>query len=71
MQRNFEPPKSLRTTYVNANLDIWIQLGEESRQANEMLLETMQQLCGEMTNLRIDNERLHFEHERILRSLSN
>lgn len=61
MQRSSEPPKSPETTYVNANPDIWILLGEESRQANAMLLETVQQLCAEITNLRMDNEQLRLE----------
>lgn len=57
--------------YVNANPEIWIQLGEESHQANVLLLKTIKKLRAEMKNLRTDDERLCLEHEKILRSLSN
>ena len=55
MQRSSGPPE---TMYVNVNPNIWIQLGQESHQANVVLLKTVLQLHAEMTNLRIDNERL-------------
>jgi len=71
MQRSPGPPNLPETVYVNANPDIWMHLGEESSQANVVLLKTVQQLRAEMTNLRSDNEWLQLEHERILRSLSN
>lgn len=58
MQRCPRPLNQPETTYVEANLDTWIQLGDESRQANVVLLKTVQQLRAEMKNLRIDNERL-------------
>jgi len=37
---------------VNSKLDIWVQIGEESCQANVVLLETIQQLRAKMKNLR-------------------
>jgi len=57
--------------YVEANMDIWIYLGEESWQADGTLLETMQQLHTRMMKLRIDNELMSQEKEKILKSLSN
>lgn len=71
MQRSSGPPESPETTYVNANLNIWIQSGKESWQANAMLLEIVQQLRAEMTNLRMDNEWMCLEHEIIIRIMSN
>ena len=56
MQRNLGPPNLPETTYVNANPDIWIQLGKESLQYNVVLLENVQELRAEMTNLRTDSE---------------
>lgn len=57
--------------YVEANLDIWIQLGEESQEDNDVVLETVKLLRTKMINLRFDNERMRQEQENILKSLFN
>lgn len=56
MQRSLRPPNPLETTYVNSNPIIWIHPSKESRQANPVLFETVQQLRVEMKNLRTDNK---------------
>lgn len=43
---------------AKANLEMWVWLEEELRNANTMLLETIQKLRVEMANLRVHNERL-------------
>lgn len=61
MQESRGPTDPPWTTYINANPDIWIQLGEESRQTNAVLVKTIKQLHAEMINLRTNNERLREE----------
>lgn len=49
--------------------DLWVQLGEETRNTNMAILETIQELKNEMARLREDKARLTMEQERILKSL--
>jgi len=65
LSNQFEVP------YVEANLDIWIQLGEVSWQANATLLEMVQQLRIEMINLSSNHECMRQEKEKILKNLSD
>lgn len=51
------------------NPELWVQLGEEAKNTNEVILETVQELKNEMARLREDNARLTMEQERILKSL--
>lgn len=45
-------------SFPETNPEVWVQLGEEPRNTNVTILETMQDLKGEMARLREDNERL-------------
>ena len=47
--------------FTEANPEMWFQLGEETHNKNEMLLETVQQLRDEMRNIKVDNENLRLE----------
>lgn len=53
------------------NPELWVHLGEEARNTNLAILETVQGLKNEMAQLREDNARLTMEHERIIKSLSD
>lgn len=53
------------------NPELWVQRGEETRNTNLAILETIQELKNEMARLREDNARLTMEQERILKSLSD
>lgn len=53
------------------NPKLCVQLGEEAHNANQAILETVQELKNEMTWLREDNVWLSMEQERILKSLSD
>lgn len=53
------------------NPKMWVQLGEDSQNPTIMLLETIQQLKNEIANMRVDNEWLMRDQERIMKSLSN
>ena len=53
------------------NEGVWVQLGAETRSTNQAILQTVQELKGEMARLREDNARLTVEQERILKSLSD
>eukprot|EP00253_Pinus_taeda_P013044 PITA_13044 len=53
------------------NLELWVQLGAETRSTNLAILETVQELKREMARLREDNTRLTVEQERILKILSD
>lgn len=48
-----------------------MQLGEEPRNTNLTILETIQELKNEMAQLRANNARLALEHEKIMKSLSD
>ena len=52
------------------NAGMWVQLGAETHSTNQAILQTVQELKGEMARLREDNARLTMEQERILKSLS-
>jgi len=56
---------------AKAILDMWVQRGEECRNTNLALFETIQQLQSDMARLKYDNERLIQEQERIMKSLSD
>jgi len=56
---------------LESNPELWVQLGEEARNTNQAILETIQELKNEMARLREDNARLTMEQERILKSLSD
>ena len=43
------------------NPELWIHLGEEARNTNQAILETVQELKNEMAQLREDNARLIME----------
>lgn len=67
--RNVDRPDNI--THPQGNPKIWVQLGEEARNTNLTILETVQELKNKMARLREDNARLTMEQERILKSLSD
>lgn len=54
-------------TGPETNSEIWVQLEEETRNTNLVILETVQELKNEMAYLREDNVRLTMEQEKISR----
>lgn len=54
-------------TGPETNPEIWVQLEEEARNTNLVILETVQELKNEMAYLREDNARLTMEQENISR----
>lgn len=56
-------------TSTEPNPGMWLQLGEELWSLSEMLFEAMYNLKAEITSVRVDNECLMRDQERIIRSL--